>query len=221
MNMPRVYESELERKIAAGYEGQGYTVVAQPRPEDLPFDLGFYRPDLLVSKADKEHYIVEVKHSSRSIPVERYREVAEIVAGQPGWRFLLVTEESPLADQPGAPIRTPLTRPQIILRVEQAEQLRSMGELEGSILALWSAFEALMRNRAEEIHLPLEYLQTSSVINHLYSQGELSVEQFEAAKKLRDIRNLITHGFQVDAAEEAFDLLDSLVREAIDEWRPT
>ncbi len=103
MNMPRVYESELERKIAAGYEGQGYTVVAQPRPEDLPFDLGFYRPDLLVSKADKEHYIVEVKHSSRSIPVERYREVAEIVAGQPGWRFLLVTEESPLADQPGAP----------------------------------------------------------------------------------------------------------------------
>ncbi len=96
-----------------------------------------------------------------------------------------------------------------------------MGELEGSILALWSAFEALMRSRAEEIHLPLEYLQTSSVINHLYSQGELSVEQFEAAKKLRDIRNLITHGFQVDAAEEAFDLLDSLVREAIDEWRPT
>ncbi|MBP7964430.1 MAG: hypothetical protein KBG20_13100 [Caldilineaceae bacterium] len=221
MNTPKMVESELETRIAADYEGQGYKVVHQPGPETLPFDLGFYVPDLLVTKADNEHYIVEVKPSTSRIPVERYREVAKIVASQPGWRFLLVTDEGPLADQPGPRNRATLTWPQIQTRVEQAQQLRSMGEFEGSILALWSAFEALMRNRAEEIHLPLEYLQTSSVINHLYSQGELSVEQFEAAKKLRDIRNLITHGFQVDAAEEAFDLLDSLVREAIDEWRPT
>ena len=122
MNTPKMVESELETRIAADYEGQGYKVVHQPGPETLPFDLGFYVPDLLVTKADNEHYIVEVKPSTSRIPVERYREVAKIVASQPGWRFLLVTDEGPLADQPGPRNLAALTLPQIQTPVQQAQQ---------------------------------------------------------------------------------------------------
>jgi len=81
----------LESKIAEKYKTQGFEVVLQPKKEDLPFDLGTYRPDLIAKKTPNECYIIEVKGSTSLTSIDRYREIAEIVAQHAGWSFLLVT----------------------------------------------------------------------------------------------------------------------------------
>lgn len=216
LNLQRRHKSDLERVVAEQYRQAGYDVIVEPSKGDLPFDLGGYIPDLLLSTEDGEHLIVEVKRKSSGIPVEKFRDIAEIVSGEPGWKFLLVTADSPAANMRE---RSPLTLRQVQRLAEQASTLRSHGGYEASILTLWSVLEAVMRNRAEETHLPVEGLQTSSLVNHLYSQGELSMEQFDAISDLGKTRNLLAHGFQADDLSGASDRLSELVSELIDDWR--
>lgn len=47
-------EPTFVSKIAQKYRQDGYAVVREPKPDEMPFDLGIYRPDLLVKKSDKE-----------------------------------------------------------------------------------------------------------------------------------------------------------------------
>ena len=218
MSAVRMSESAWEDKVAERYSQEGYEVVHHPTHDLLPFDLGSYRPDLLVVKPDGERYLVEVKGSHKPIPVEKYQEVAKIVSKEPGWRFLLVTNSGPEDALAGE--RKPLEWDEIDSRVAHAERLRSLGEYEAGFLTLWTAFEAVLRKRALDEYSPLESLQVSSIINHLYSQGELSIEQSDTALGLLGIRNLIAHGFQSSTAEEAFARLETLVRELIEAWQP-
>lgn len=53
-------EREELLKIAEQYRNQGYEVVFQPSPEDLPDFLKNFRPDLL-ARRENEAVIVEVK----------------------------------------------------------------------------------------------------------------------------------------------------------------
>ncbi|MEG4857449.1 hypothetical protein QUB75_06700 [Microcoleus sp. K1-B6] len=80
-------------KIAEKYRQAGYTVLVDPEPEDIPFDLGTYRPNLIVKKNEAEGYIIELNGSGRQISIDRLKEIAEIVSENTGWRFLLITEE--------------------------------------------------------------------------------------------------------------------------------
>jgi len=77
--------------IAEKYKSQGFEVVIEPSKFLLPFDLGNYCPDLMARKGSDEGYIIEIKNSIAKISVDRYREIAEIVAQHHGWRFLLIT----------------------------------------------------------------------------------------------------------------------------------
>ncbi|MEG4962714.1 MULTISPECIES: hypothetical protein [unclassified Microcoleus] len=79
-------------KIAEKYRQAGYTVLVDPEPEDIPFDLGTYRPNLIAKRNEAEGYIIEFKGSGRQISIDRLKEIAEIVSEHTGWRFLLITE---------------------------------------------------------------------------------------------------------------------------------
>ncbi len=46
-------------KIAEKYREEGYRVFVEPEPEDIPFDLGTYRPHLIVKRNESEGYIIE------------------------------------------------------------------------------------------------------------------------------------------------------------------
>lgn len=213
------FDRAVQRKVADRYRRQGYDVVSQPQADDLPFDLGDFHPDLLVTKPGGERYVVEVKSSATPFSAEQYLEVAELVSREPGWRFLLVTEEEPMADlgETGQP--SPLSWQQIDQRIERAGKLHSLGENEASFLSLWSALEAMMRSRAEEENIPLAHVGTKSVLNHLYSLGELSMEQYDTAIELLKTRNLIAHGFQAGGVAQEVDRLGALLRELTDLWR--
>lgn len=213
------YDRAVQRKVADRYRRMGYDVVVHPQRDDLPFDLGEYLPALLAAKGD-ERYVIEVKGAGPGLSVERYLAVAELVAHHSGWRFLLVTEEEPLARlaEDGEPV--PLTWRQIDLRLQRAAHFRTSGEDEARFLALWPALEAALRHRAEDALIPLERVETASLLNHLYSLGELSMEQYDMALELLPMRTLLVHGFQARGVHTAADKLTALLREVIELWQP-
>ena len=190
---PQHFDSELEQRVAERYRQLGFEVIVGPKAEDLPFDLGPYRPDLVVRKSKHEGYIVEIKGTHLRIPVERYQEIAEIVSQHTGWRFLLITGEDAIKGIQELEGDLP-TWETLLRRKQEADQLVLAGQSEGAFLVLWALLEASMRIRAEQASLPVGRLPTLPLIKHLYSQGELSMSQFDSTIKLLDIRNRLVHG---------------------------
>lgn len=210
----RVFEAEIAQK----YRAQGFDVVIEPQNSDLPFDLGSYRPDLIAQKSPDEGYIIEVKRSVTQTSIDRYREIAEIVAQHAGWGFLLVTGEDVSPDDQLKNGDGLLTWEQMRQRQAQAAKLLSLGESEGAFWSLWGVLEAALRQQAKKTHIPIERLPTPSLINHLYSQGELSIEQFDKARELQTVRNGIAHGYQTPDLANSTKQLQELVNELITLW---
>lgn len=209
----RQTESVLIDKVAEKYAAQGFEVNVEPRREELPFDLGTYRPDLIAVKPPDKGYIIEVKGSASQTPVERYSEVAKLVSQHPGWGFLLVTGDGQEVDDEDL-----LTWEQMILRQVQVEELLKIGASEGAFLLLWGTLEAALRRRAKETRIPVEGFPTSSLLNRLYSQGELSIEQFDKIKTLQAVRNRFVHGYQTSDIHEPAKQLQAPVKQLLDTW---
>lgn len=205
--------SLLEKRVVAKYRGKGFKVIAEPKPGDLPFDLGGYRPDFVITKPSGENYLIEVKDSATQMPIERYRDIAETVAKYPGWGFLLITDEDVEGDD-----KELLSHDQILQSQTQAKKVLSSGQVEAAFLLAWRTFEAMLRRQAVYTHIPIENFPTSSLINHLYSQGELSIEQFDKATALNAARNLFVHGYQVANLSDAANALQALVDELSSTW---
>ncbi|MEG4202585.1 hypothetical protein QUA20_01455 [Microcoleus sp. Pol7_A1] len=206
-------------KIAEKYRQAGYTVLVDPEPEDIPFDLGTYRPNLIVKKNEAEGYIIEFNGSGRQISIDRLKEIAEIVSENTGWRFLLITEEDALLKDNAKEVNL-LSWEQIFSRITQSERLISLEENEGAFLSLWGILEALLRRRAEEVTIPIERFPTVSLIKHMYSQGELSIEEYDRAMLLLSVRNRFIHGFEAPEVNESVSELLALVNELISLWAP-
>ncbi|PZV18156.1 MAG: hypothetical protein DCF20_03590 [Pseudanabaena sp.] len=211
-------EKGLAAKIAEKYRLQGFEVVIGPSNSLLPFDLGNYHPDLIARKSSDEGYIIELKNSTSRISVDRYREIAEIVAQQRGWRFLLITgDDISLEDAKGNDEL--LTWEQMLQRKEQAQRFLAIGEVEVAFLYLWGILEAAMRQQAKQVAIPIERFPANSLINHLYSQGELSMEQFDQARGIQTVRDRIAHGYQSSDLTEPTKQLLELVTELMAMWK--
>jgi REase_AHJR-like len=210
--------SMLEERVAENYRQQGFEVVVEPQAKQLPFDLSGYRPDLIVTKPTGENYLIEIKDSATQMPIERYRDIAETVAQHPGWSFLLVTGDDVATDEAVKNSKDLLTWVQIMQRQAQAEKLLSLDENEAAFLLLWGGLEAMLRRHAMRVHIPIEKFPTPSLIKHLYSQGELSLEQFDEIMKLNAARNLFIHGYQTTNLAEPANRLQALVNDLLNLW---
>lgn len=213
---PQKLESDLEVRVAEKYLQQGFSVITNPPLKSLPFDLGGYRPDLIAQKGPDQNYIIEIKSGSHQISVDHFRAISEIVQSQPGWRFLLVTSDD---DLPIGSERDLLQYDEALQRAEQAEALIASGAAEAAFLFLWSTLEGMMRRRSIESSIPIERLMQLAMTNHLYSQGELSRQQFHRIKDLISSRNRAAHGYHDPQLEEGARELLLLVRELANEWK--
>ncbi|MDJ0732259.1 MAG: hypothetical protein QNJ33_19965 [Crocosphaera sp.] len=64
--------------------------------------------------------------------------------------------------------------------------------------------------------IPIERFSPVSLINHLYSQEEISIEQYNVAINLYKIRNQLVHGFQtLELNQEILSQLIKLVDQLI------
>jgi hypothetical protein len=210
-------DKKLENRVADNYRSQGYEVIHSPNVNEIPFDLDNYCPDLLVKTSASRGLIIEIEDVATNLAIERYSKIAKAISEYGDWRFLLITSEdaTPIAEEDIADDR--LTRPQILKRKERIAKLMSIGDREAAFFSLWIFAEILMRRHARQVFIPIDRLPTILMINHLYDQAEIPLDQFDRLISLMEIRNRIAHGFLVKplSLNEAIEKLLVLVDEFI------
>ena len=89
-NTKSLHDEKVESLIKK-YRDEGFTVTKEPQPNEIPFDLDNYQPDILATKNEHESgligLIIKVKTSITPVSVERLQSVAQEVSRHPGWRF--------------------------------------------------------------------------------------------------------------------------------------
>lgn len=203
------------RRLAEQYRQEGFDVEIEPDADHSPAFLGGYRPDLIVRGGDRS-IIVEVRGGGGGSG-ESLREIAERVAGEPGWTFeLLFLGKDPDDIQiPGAL----LSEPEIEDRIRRASLLSDQGSSDTAFLLLWIAVEASLRNLADRSSLPIRNTPASILARDLYTAGMLGREQMhQVLGSLRE-RNAIVHGFTSAPSKMQLNELDALARGLLDELR--
>lgn len=217
---PSALETEKTniRRIAENYEKEGYSVQIAPSSDQLPEFLHGYQPDMIV-RGPKETLVVEVKTGTTTSAAERFREIAESVNAQPGWKFvLLYVPEGETAEE--SPTRVIMTKQDIEARISQAQKLYEGGDSDSGFLLLWTALEGFLRLLSVQNSIPVENLPPSAMLKELYSSGELSVDQYDVVTQALKVRNSITHGFKANNnVGQVFDLLLDVVKSLSQEIR--
>jgi len=189
----KTVHDEKINSLASTYAQQGFNVLKEPSSSEVPFDLGDYKPDLIAIKGDT-NLIIEVKTTASRISVDRFQSLAQEISRHPGWRFLLVTLDDVDSSRiPTTSSELP-TWSQLITKLHQAQALIAEGAFEPAMLYLWSIFEAALRKRAIAQSIPVERLPASTLLNHMYSQGEVSVDDVDLFREFMSKRNRIAHG---------------------------
>jgi hypothetical protein len=208
--------SQAIEKVAEDYRRRGYDVDVVPSGAHLPEFLGGYQPDIIARGAD-ESVVVEVKVGTQTSVAERFREIAERVNRQPGWRFSVVYINPSEPDQITEAELAPLAELQQLAR--EADALLGAGQLNAAFLLFWSALEGSLRLLGRHAQLPLENLPPSALIRELYSAGEIGRDHFDTLMRLLPVRNRLVHGLHGRIAETDVRLLQGLVGSLLEEAR--
>jgi hypothetical protein len=216
-NSIQMQHESLLRSVADRYRNDGYEVVLEPEPGVIPFDLGGYRPDLVARKGAFQ-VIVGIKTQAEKTSFDQLRAIVDEVRRHPGWRFVLVTGQDVLASGLPSEDEDQISWDDVTDRVVDAQRLSDLGETNAAYLILWIAFEQMMRFQARRLALPVDRLAPSILIRQLYSQGELTIAQYETALSCEEVRNRIVHGFRASDLDGAITRLRMVVRELLEQW---
>ncbi|MEH2457163.1 hypothetical protein [Nostoc sp.] len=216
-NTKILYEEKL-KSLAEKYESHGFHVLTGLKTDELPFDLGKYQPDLIVTK-NNLGFVIEIRTSLSRISVERLQALAEEVSKHPGWRFLLVTlEDIEGKSLPGTSEKL-ISWQELTDQFVQAHKLLENDEIQSGFLSIWSIFEDALRKRAIDGSIPIERFPVIGLIRHLYSLGELSISQFDIAQACLEVSNRLAHGYIENLNLPFVHNFDNLVRELLTEWK--
>ena len=218
-NTKSLHDEKVESLIKK-YRDEGFTVTKEPQPNEIPFDLDNYQPDILATKNEHESgligLIIEVKTSISPVSVERLQSVAEEISRHPGWRFLLVTLEDIEAESlPGTSEELPSWE-ELINYFSQVSKLIENNNIEPAFLFLWSVFEGALRKRAVDVSISVERLPVIRLLRSMYSLGELS--KFDSIQACLEQRNRLAHGYIQKLDLEVLHTFVILVVKLLIEW---
>jgi mRNA-degrading endonuclease RelE of RelBE toxin-antitoxin system/Holliday junction resolvase len=219
-NTKSIHDDKVESLIKK-YRDEGFTVIQNPKADQLPFDLDDYQPDILATKNQNESgLIIEVKTSISPVSVEQLQSVAEEVSRHPGWRFLLVTLEDIEAESlPGISEELPSWE-ELIDHFSQVGKLIENNNIEPAFLFLWSVFEGALRKRAVDVSIPIERLPVIRLLRSMYSLGELSISEFDIIQAYLEKRNRLAHGYIQKLNSQVLLTFIMLVVKLLIEWIP-
>jgi mRNA-degrading endonuclease RelE of RelBE toxin-antitoxin system len=220
-NTKSLHDEKVESLIKK-YRDEGFTVTKEPQPNEIPFDLDNYQPDILATKNEHESgligLIIEVKTSISPVSVERLQSVAEKISRHPGWRFLLVTLEDIEAESlPGTSEELPSWE-ELINYFSQVSKLIENNNIEPAFLFLWSVFEGALRKRAVDVSISVERLPVIRLLRSMYSLGELSISEFDSIQACLEQRNRLAHGYIQKLDLEVLHTFVILVVKLLIEW---
>lgn len=216
--MTRFKGSEHDRAklLAKELEDQGYSVIFEPDPSQIPFSIMNYRPDLIATGA-AGNLIVEVRTRSDSRSIERYKQIAEEVSKHNGWRFMLSTiEESYQNESPE--IKQELPDDAIIRALVKVDSLLASDSYEMAVPTLWSIYISGMRSSGRRKGLPMDATNDRSVINYMYSLGQISASEYEESKAFLSMRNKLIHTFDADLSKAQVQRLVDFTKQKLCEW---
>lgn len=176
-------------KTAKEYRERGFDVSTEARLDFLPQ----FRADIVACKGDDKR-VVEVKRRTTLRTDALLTQLARAVESQPGWSLDLVLIPEPL--QLAAPDGSrPLEADLAMYRLTAAEDLLDAGFLESSLLAAWSACEALVRRQLQlDTGIDDEVLPTSQLVDSATMHGVIARSDSNYLKKLMPVRNAVAHG---------------------------
>ena len=220
-NTKSLHDEKVESLIKK-YRDEGFTVTKEPQPNEIPFDLDNYQPDILATKNEHESgligLIIEVKTSISPVSVERLQSVAEKISRHPGWRFLLVTLEDIEAESlPGTSEELPSWE-ELINYFSQVSKLIENNNIEPAFLFLWSVFEGALRKRAVDVSISVERLPVIRLLRSMNSLGELSISEFDSIQACLEQRNRLAHGYIQKLDLEVLHTFVILVVKLLIEW---
>jgi uncharacterized protein YutE (UPF0331/DUF86 family) len=215
------FEQEL-KQVAALYSSQGYQVVQNPGPKDLPDFAKDFKVEIVGRRGDRG-VLVSVKKNRQTMAADKdMPRYAEITTGHPSWRYdfaILEAEEPGAREARGA---QDFSGEDVIRTTAEAEELARMGFLRAAIFTAWSALEAAMRMRLRALGETAEWgTMPRELLNELYSSGLLDGDEFSHLERLFQVRNQIVHGFTSPTSEGGMvAFLAGLARRLVEESRP-
>ena len=221
--MTTITRSLHEQKIqdtAQQLQERGYRVFTEPSKSDLPFDLGNYVPDLLATK-DEQGIIFEVKTSFKRLSVDRLQNLAAQIASYKGWRFVLITLDDESEDVLPLEAKDFPCWQDLESKLLKVDTLIQDLMFEPAVLFLCNILEVLLRKKVVIENIPIERFLPNYLLDHLYSRGEISMDQFDIFKDFLKFRNKIAHGIitPTDATGEMLILANNTTKSLIKEWK--
>ncbi len=204
--------------IADRYRSQGYKVIVNPGPTDLPSFAKDFKVEIVAFRPDG-NVLASAKGSTlefeRDQNLSRY---AEVIENQHGWRydvFVLgpppdTAERQDIADAP---------EEQIYKALDNAVRLYHEGFGPSAVVMAWAALEAAMRLRLRSLGTKAEWgTSPRSTLNELISLGVLSHSDFRDLEELYRLRNIIVHGFSTpEIGADTVPFLASTARRLLNE----
>lgn len=202
--------------IANELEDNGYTVFIEPDTSMIPFDLQNYRPDIFATN-NKENLIIEVKSRSTPRTVERYRQIAETVSKQKNWRFMLTTVDDKYQSE-RTEIKTDFDTEALPKILHKLDRLFETESYDLALPYLWSVYISGMRTVGYKHGVPIDATADKSVLNYMYSLGEISNEEFEKSLFFLNLRKQLIHTFDIRITKEEAIELREYVKKKLADW---
>lgn len=190
-------------------EAEGYEVFPRPGKLLLPAFLRDFRPHLVAFRKDK-NLVVEIIGKSPG-PVDRVKQLTELLKGQAGWDFRTVFISS-ARDQEPLPVQSAKSMKS---RIDEVRRLTEAGHSEPAILLAFATFEALGRVALSK---QFERPQTPGrLIEGLGHEGYLMPKEADHLRLLAAKRNRVAHGdfdVRVSKAElkQLLAILDEMLK---------
>ena len=188
-------EQQRVADLAREYRQKGYTVIVEPRPDQLPDFLAAFRIDMLAENAE-EQVVVEVRTQESLVDAPELDAIAQALHNQPAWRFELVVTNPRDRGTFQPKDAASLNERDIAYRLQEARQLSEQEHGEAALLIAWSATEALLRAIADQEALPGTASNPSQLTKSLYTYGALDKAQYEILQQALNTRALVTHGYK-------------------------
>ncbi|MGA1410919.1 MAG: hypothetical protein ACO37W_14435, partial [Prochlorotrichaceae cyanobacterium] len=206
--------SEAERQVQSKYEKMGYEVIPQPAKEMLPFDLGGYIPDLLC-KNKEENILIEVKGRVWKDSLETYKTIAKIINQYNGWKFFIIQMKD-LYDSRD-PIQN-VTKYDYDRYMQKINNSKKAGLFEAALVYAWNLLILLFRLKVEQDSSILLETTDKNLINTLYSDGAISLPDYDQLLSLMIKRNESVHNILTNVDENDVDILLGLIEQYNGYW---
>lgn len=209
------YDSMLKAEIAQRLSDSGFKFQREPKLDQIPADIGRYRPDFLIEADDNSKYLIEVKSKTSLRNIERYIEISKEVTKYKGWHFYIIDEG--LSGDRIKEILKPFEKKLEILhnRIVELEKFTASVSknkifLSSLYLLYFANIESQLSLIADKAGYPTPYLPTRTTLDYLYSEGELTHSLYEEIINSFKLRNQIVHPGYSDSGEPNIQMVKNI-----------